>query len=291
MQRFAWTLACSMGILVGFPTFSLAGWAEDLESAQAEAQETDKPLLIHFYADWCGPCQQMEATVLNADAVVEACGTACVAVKLNFDHHKVVAKRYGVAALPTDVIVSPDGEVISRHVGKASVSEYIARMDAAARQAGPAPALSNDSLLTADLTVLLTKLAREHGVGLKEYSPVALTTERVWTKGSSEFAWRHAGVMYYMANADELALFKKDPDKYAPRFSGFDPLILSVDGAAVPGLIVYGSFYKGHLHLHATRVSREKFLEDPANYPVPTKMEIPAFLAQKKPVIAEIPAS
>ena len=291
MQRFALSLACGLGMLTWLPGGATAGWEADFESARAEAKESGRPLLIHFYADWCGPCRQMEASVLNSADVLEACGTKCVAVKVNLDHHKEIARTYGVAALPTDVFVSPDGKVLSRNVGKASVNEYVARMDEAAQLCAPlAGAGSPGDILTPDVAELLTKMASNHGVGLKGYSPVALTEDHVWTEGSPDFACRHAGVMYYLADAAELAAFKKEPEKYAPRYSGFDPLILSVEGVAVPGLIVYGSFYKGRLHLHATNESRESFLKDPSKYPAPKEMEVPEMLAKKTPVVAEIPA-
>lgn len=287
MQRFARSLAfgfAMLGILAGT---AKAEWETDLDAALAEAKKSGRPVLIHFYADWCGPCRQMESTVLNTSKVLEAARTSCIAVKVNLDHHESVAQKYGVAALPTDVFVSPEGEVLGRHVGKASIDQYVARMTEAAAQVRPATTTAE---LTSDVSNLLTKLASNFGVGLEGYSPVALTVDQVWTKGNPEFSWRHAGVMYHLASAKELEQFKADPEKYAPRYSGFDPLILSVEGEAVPGDIVFGSFFEGRLHLHATKESRESFLKNPAKYRAPAKMEVPAVVAKREPVIAEIPS-
>lgn len=288
MQRFARSLAfgfATLGILAGAAN---AGWKTDLDAALQQAKETGRPVLIHFYADWCGPCRQMESTVLNSSKVLDACRTACIAVKVNLDHHEAVAQKYGVAALPTDVFVSPTGEILGRHVGKASIDQYVARMTDAAAQVDPATTTAE---MTSDVTDLLTQLASSFGVGLEGYSPVALTVDRVWTKGNPEFAWRHAGVMYHLADAQELEQFKADPEKYAPRYSGFDPLILSVEGEAVPGQIVFGSFFEDRLHLHATKESRESFLKNPSGYPAPDKLEVPAVVAKREPVVAEVPTA
>jgi hypothetical protein len=83
-----------------------------------------------------------------------------------------------------------------------------------------------------------------------------------------------------MAGAAELEKFKADPEKYAPKFSGFDPLILSTEGVAVPGLIAYGSFFENRLHLHATEQSRAAFIEEPAKYPPPRTIDVPSAIAR-----------
>jgi YHS domain-containing protein len=141
-----------------------------------------------------------------------------------------------------------------------------------------------------DVGVLLTELATHGGIGLDGYSPVSLTTEKVWREGTPEFPWRYAGVIYFMADAQELALFKAAPEKYAPALSGFDPKILSSEGVAVQGKIAYGSFFEGRLHLHASEESRTAFIKSPEKFPVPKEIEVPAQIArQKAPVVASVP--
>jgi YHS domain-containing protein len=221
----------------------------------------------------------MESGVLNTPEVVSAFGKKCVAVKVDLDARSDLATKYGVAALPTDVFVSPEGEVLSRHVGQATRDTYLARIDGVGQKFAGSTSPAGGA--KEDVSRLLTQLASAGGIGLDGYSPVSLTTGKLWREGSPEFAWRHAGVIYFMADAAELEQFKKSPEKYAPKFSGFDPLILSTEKVAVPGLIAYGSFYEGRLHLHATEESRTAFIKDPAKYPAPKTIEIPATIARR----------
>ncbi|HEX6983830.1 MAG TPA: thioredoxin family protein, partial [Planctomycetaceae bacterium] len=269
-----------------------SAWHTEFEAAQAEAERLNLPLLLHFHAEWCGPCRMMESSVLNTPEVLAAFGKTCVAVKVDADDRGDLMAKYGVAALPTDVFVGPDGGVLGRNVGQATREVYVSRMAEANRKVGAsAENLAQVEEKTEDVAKLLTQLASHGGIGLDGYSPVSLTTSKVWREGSPEFAWRHAGAIYFMADAEELELFKKDPAKYAPKFSGFDPVILSTEQVAVPGHIAYGSFYEGRLHLHATEESRTAFIKAPGKFPAPKEIEVPAQIArQKSPADADAAA-
>ena len=75
--------------------------------------ETDVPVLIDFYADWCGPCQFM-APVLDRFAKAHA-GEVLVG-KVDTDRHAAVAARFGVRGIPT-LIVFSGGREVARQVG------------------------------------------------------------------------------------------------------------------------------------------------------------------------------
>jgi YHS domain-containing protein len=268
-----------------------AAWHTDFEAAKAEAERLQLPLLVHFHAEWCGPCRTMESGVLNSKEVLAACGKKCVAVKVDADERADLTTQYGVAGLPTDVFVSPTGDVITKNVGQATRDAYIARMDAAGRKCSVCGEnLAEDAEEMEDVSFVLKQLGAAGGIGLDGYSPVSLSAGKVWREGSPEFPANHEGVIYFMADAEELEKFKKEPEKYAPKFSGFDPFILATDGSPVPGNIRYGSFYQGRLHLHATEGSREAFMKNPEKYPAPKEIEVPAQIARQRPAeIAEVP--
>jgi thiol-disulfide isomerase/thioredoxin len=296
MRRIASALVFCAGLLplvAANAAEKKTAWHTEFEAAKAESEKLQLPLLVHFYAEWCGPCRQMESGVLNSADVLAACGQKCVAVKIDSDARGDLAAKYGVAALPTDVFVSPDGKVLAKNVGQASRETYLARITDAERKCAKTDVnlAQGEAKTTHEVAVVLTQLASHGGIGLEGYSPVSLTTGKVWKEGSPEFAWRHAGVIYFMADAEELAKFKAEPQKYSPNYSGFDPLILSTEGVAVPGRIAYGSFYEGRLNLHATEESRMAFIKSPEKYPAPREIEVPAQIArQKAPVVASVPA-
>ena len=75
------------------------------------------PILIDFYADWCGPCQR-QAVVLEQVAPIAAENEGWI-IKVNVDQHEKLANRFHVQALPTLMLVK-DGMIVDRRSGLAS---------------------------------------------------------------------------------------------------------------------------------------------------------------------------
>lgn len=103
-------------------------WQLDFEKAEAFAKEQRVPLLIHFHAHWCGPCRTMESEVLETAEVREALRSGIVGVKVNADDRRDLVSRFSISALPTDVIVSPGGHVLSQNAGSPGRKVYVARL-------------------------------------------------------------------------------------------------------------------------------------------------------------------
>jgi len=76
-------------------------------------QETvaDGVVLVDFYADWCGPCKQLEPIVERV-----AAGTAATVAKVDIDANQQLAAQYGVRSVPT-LMLFADGEPVERLVG------------------------------------------------------------------------------------------------------------------------------------------------------------------------------
>ena len=79
----------------------------------AEVLQADGPVLVDFWAPWCGPCRQIAPLVEELSS--ENSGTAKV-VKLNTDDAQQTAMKYGVSSIPT-LMVFKGGEVVDRFVG------------------------------------------------------------------------------------------------------------------------------------------------------------------------------
>ncbi len=103
-------------------------WAADVQSAFEHASQQNKPVLLHFWSRTCRPCRELETYVFPSPAFSRAVAANCIAVKVNVDEQRDLARRYGIRQIPTDVIVSSSGEEILRTPSPRKVDDYIALM-------------------------------------------------------------------------------------------------------------------------------------------------------------------
>ncbi len=75
--------------------------------------QSETPVLVDFWADWCGPCKAMGPYV---DKLAEEMGDRLKVVKLNTQDNAEVPARYGITAIPTFLVIKK-GEVVSQIVG------------------------------------------------------------------------------------------------------------------------------------------------------------------------------
>ena len=87
--------------------------AVDDESFQRTITETEVPVLVDFYADWCGPCKMMAPML---DEVAASRQGALLVAKLDTDRSPRTSQQYNVRGIPTTILFR-DGREVAREVG------------------------------------------------------------------------------------------------------------------------------------------------------------------------------
>ncbi|MBX3412159.1 MAG: thioredoxin family protein [Pirellulales bacterium] len=113
-------------------------WQQDLEAAKRLAAETNRLVVVHFWAPWCDPCMALEQSVFNQPGMAEQLEAKFVPVKLNVDQNRPIAAQYGVRSIPTDVIIKPDGSVVGTTPSPQLPHHYLGRLNQIAASAMPA---------------------------------------------------------------------------------------------------------------------------------------------------------
>ena len=95
------------------------------ESFEEEVLQSERPVLIDYWAEWCGPCK-MIAPVL--DEIATEYSDRLKVVKLNIDDNPQTPPKYGIRGIPT-LMVFKDGQVEATKVGAVSKAQLTAFLD------------------------------------------------------------------------------------------------------------------------------------------------------------------
>lgn len=269
------------------------GWHTNYEQARSAAESRAQPVLIHFHAWYCGPCQRMDREIFADTQVQQALSDGMTAVKVDVTREPELATRCGATSVPRDVVMFPDGTIETLNVGDMQKQQYLNFLrdvaDRGSRMTVPKtadPAVGN-TLASNNPVSTVPNAEQEEGnrnsapsaaseasepsidlplIGLEGFCPVLLHDKREWTAGNEAITADYRGVRYVFSSESSRQTFLKNPSLYAPQDLGCDAVVLTDTQHAVTGSIRFGAFFDQKLFLFQSPENRDQFKQNPLKF-------------------------
>ncbi len=95
------------------------------ETFEKEVLQSPQPVLVDFYADWCGPCRALAPIV---EEIAHELNSKLKVVKLDVDQNQETAMQYGVQSIPT-LLIFKNGKEVERLIGYMSKSKLLSKIE------------------------------------------------------------------------------------------------------------------------------------------------------------------
>ena len=109
-------------------------WADDFASAQQQAAQSGKPVILFFTAKWCSPCRIMKRNIWADEQVAASVNAEFIPVTIDVDDPDAAAalSRYRIGVTPTTIITDPQGKVLEQvegGMGKTDFLKFLGRLN------------------------------------------------------------------------------------------------------------------------------------------------------------------
>ena len=133
-----WSLLLLMTVVANASAQQSIDWVTDVNQAREMAKQQNRPILLHFYADWCVPCRKLDREVFPNNAVIQVISSNFIPVKVDIDKLKPLAQHFQVSTIPADVIVTAEGKVLYQQQSSMDANVLVTALDGVAKRFGPA---------------------------------------------------------------------------------------------------------------------------------------------------------
>ena len=268
------------------------GWHATYDQARTAAESGTQPVLIHFHAWYCGPCQRMDREVFADSQVQQSLTNGMASVKIDVTHEPELASRCGATSVPRDVVMFPDGTIETLNVGYMQKPQYLSLLRdisergmqmSVPKPTDPAPSNKIASDASADTAAEVKKDDASNSapiavsevteppidpplIGLEGFCPVLLHDKREWKAGNEKITEDYRDVRYVFSSESNREIFLKNPALYAPQDLGCDAVVLTGTQRAVTGSIRFGAFFDQRLYLFQSPENRAEFKKNPLKF-------------------------
>ncbi|MCX7743210.1 MAG: thioredoxin family protein [Flavobacteriales bacterium] len=99
----------------------------DYQTAIDKARKLNKPIMLHFYANWCPPCKKMRKITFGNKELAELLNTHFINIKLNVDtkEGRIQSAKYNIEGFPVVMLFDKNGEMVYRQTGFHEASNII----------------------------------------------------------------------------------------------------------------------------------------------------------------------